>query len=225
MVLKYACLNLPIDLDHIAKDLSSHQITWALHHNTAGFTGEWHIINLRQSSNLVGVEGDFQDFEDTKDMLLFPSIKKLIDIHFPNTVMAVRLMNLRAGAQIKKHRDHELNYENGEVRLHIPLQTHPSVIFHIDDETIHLPIGTCWYLNTNLPHAVQNPSNQDRIHLVIDSKVDPNIETLFNNATFTAYRKPEINRQQLQEMLYHLKQQNNPAAASLIKDIEKQLSE
>lgn len=59
------------------------------------------------------------------------------------------------------------------VRFHIPLVTHPDITMR--NWTVdgghwqqHLLDGSCYYLDTRLPHEVTNPTDIDRIHLVVD---------------------------------------------------------
>ncbi len=94
--------------------------------------------------------------------------------------MSVRLMNLHAGAIIKEHRDYEMNFEKGEARFHIPIQTNQDVSFFIEDEKIPMNEGECWYLNLSLKHSVNNFGSTDRIHLVIDCKVNDWLRKLIN---------------------------------------------
>ena len=86
--------------------------------------------------------------------------------NFKCPLQAVRLLKLNVGAVIKEHRDAELGFEYGEIRLHIPVITHEEVEFYLDKERIQLQEGECWYMNFNLPHSIINKSKINRIHLV-----------------------------------------------------------
>jgi aspartyl/asparaginyl beta-hydroxylase (cupin superfamily) len=94
-------------------------------------------------------------------------------------IKSTRLMRLAAGAQILEHTDHELGYEDGEVRLHIPVVTSSDVEFWLNSRRVEMWPGELWYLNVNLPHRVANRSSQDRTHLVIDCEVNEWIRALF----------------------------------------------
>lgn len=61
-------------------------------------------------------------FKDTPLLTQCAYIKEVIDF-FKMEKTTVRLMKLDAGAVIKPHNDHDLNFEEGEVRLHIPVHT------------------------------------------------------------------------------------------------------
>lgn len=81
---------------------------------------------------------------------------------------SVRLLKLTAGSHIREHRDDDLGWEAGEIRLHVPIITDPGVEFFLNGQRVVMQEGECWYLDLSLPHRVQNRSSVDRIHLVID---------------------------------------------------------
>ena len=92
----------------------------------------------------------------------------------------MRLLRLKAGSHIREHRDYRLGYEDGEVRLHIPVVTNPDVAFFLAGERVIMAAGECWYLNVNLPHRVDNYSTTDRTHLVVDCVVNEWLTALFS---------------------------------------------
>src|SRR5687768_18563646 len=98
--------------------------------------------------------------------------------------LSVRLMKLDAGAVIREHSDHDLSFEEGEVRFHIPVITNPGVAFFIEDEQLFMQEGTCWYLNLSLKHRVNNFGTHDRVHLVVDGKVNDWVRDLFNSNAY-----------------------------------------
>lgn len=102
-------------------------------------------------------------------------------------------MKLEAGAIIKEHSDQEMSFEEGEVRFHIPVHTNQRVEFYIMDEKVPMKEGECWYLNLSLKHRVSNLGNTDRIHLVIDCRVNDWVKDLFNNVLL----KKEISEEEL----------------------------
>jgi mannose-6-phosphate isomerase-like protein (cupin superfamily) len=151
---------------------------WRQHYNRRDYEGSWSVIPLR--SFMGNMEANFSapvgsggqnHYQDTELMAHCPYIQTVLAaLHCEKT--AVRLMNLAAGAVIKEHSDDALALEDGEARLHIPVQTNPDVAFFVAGEQIPLQQGECWYLNLSLPHRVQNLGNSDRIHLVVDCLVN-----------------------------------------------------
>lgn len=80
----------------------------------------------------------------------------------------VRLMRLAPAAEVSPHVDTN-HYWNERVRIHIPIETHPSVQFHCGEAWIHMGAGECWIFDTWRLHRVTNPSNRVRVHLVVDT--------------------------------------------------------
>ena len=53
-------------------------------------------------------------------------------------------------------------------RIHIPIITNDQVVFSIGGEEKVLGEGEMWEINNATLHAVDNHSDEDRIHLIID---------------------------------------------------------
>ena len=79
-----------------------------------------------------------------------------------------RLMRLNAGCQVTPHVDFNYHWYS-RVRIHIPIVTNPNVIFHCGDQQVHMQAGECWIFDSWRRHKVVNSSDQDRVHLVIDT--------------------------------------------------------
>jgi mannose-6-phosphate isomerase-like protein (cupin superfamily) len=161
-------------------------------------------------------------YKDHPNMQLFPSVKQIID-GLQCEVMSVRLLNLTAGSVIKQHRDAELAFEKGEARLHFPIQTNAEVEFYINNERVIMNEGECWYINANLLHRVSNNGHTDRIHLVIDCKVNPWLEQLILNTEIIAHA-PDENRSPdlLKQMIISLKEQNSPRALQMADELQQE---
>lgn len=86
---------------------------------------------------------------------------------FDEVLARSRLMKLAAGAQVAEHVDFNYHWYS-RVRIHIPIITHPDVIFYCGDEHINMQAGECWIFDSWRRHKVINASGEDRTHLVID---------------------------------------------------------
>jgi len=95
-----------------------------------------------------------------------------------------RIHTLDAGASIKPHRDIGYNLKNGKIRIHIPVRTNEEVQLIIENETIQMKEGECWYCNFHTTHEVHNKSNNPRTHLIIDCIVNPWLEALLNKSAY-----------------------------------------
>ncbi len=87
-------------------------------------------------------------------------------------LLSARFLKLAAGASIREHTDLNLGYEDGELRVHVPVQTNPEVEFVLDGEPLELGEGEAWYLDLNLRHRVANLGSTDRVHLELDCVVN-----------------------------------------------------
>jgi hypothetical protein len=79
-----------------------------------------------------------------------------------------RLMKLAAGAEVALHVDFNYHWYS-RVRIHIPIITNSDVTFFCADQKTNMAAGESWIFNAWRRHRVTNESNQDRIHLVIDT--------------------------------------------------------
>ena len=79
-----------------------------------------------------------------------------------------RLMKLAGNAEVSTHVDFNYHWYT-RVRIHIPIITNENVIFHCADEQRQMQAGECWIFNSWRRHRVVNASNEERIHLVLDT--------------------------------------------------------
>jgi hypothetical protein len=79
-----------------------------------------------------------------------------------------RLMKLAAGSEVATHVDFNYHWYT-RVRIHIPIVTNPQVTFFCADDAVHMRAGECWIFNSWRRHRVTNESNEDRVHLVLDT--------------------------------------------------------
>lgn len=224
-MIRYAKLALPFDFKSTQAELISTEDEWQPHINKYHYTGSWKVLSLRSpggshknnSPDLIGEA----EFLDTIYMEHFASVKKLLaTMHCP--IMAVRFLNLQAGAIIKKHTDAELAFEKGEARLHFPIFTNPGVEFYCENERIFLKEGECWYLNANLLHNVSNNGDTDRIHLVIDCKVNDWLKAIIESSGEIAHKKEEVDQNTI-KLIEELRYQNTETTNKLAAQLEEKV--
>lgn len=94
-------------------------------------------------------------------------IYKDLEEKYSGKIIRCEIIKLKKLSEVYKHTDGGplLHYSR---RVHIPLITHPDVTFTVMDNTIHMEEGHGYEINNQLPHAVNNNSNYDRIHIIID---------------------------------------------------------
>ncbi|RYF85599.1 MAG: hypothetical protein EOO03_13010 [Chitinophagaceae bacterium] len=176
MLIKHCRFSIHFDVDRLQRDVDKLQAAqWKEHYNKSNYDGEWTTLQLRalggSPDNNTAMQSSAlqlqQSYLDTPMLQQCEYIPHVLNF-FKAEKTAVRLMKLSAGAIIKPHRDYDLNLEQGEARIHVPIYTHAAVHFMLQDERIVMDEGSCWYLNLSLPHSVKNLGTKDRIHLVID---------------------------------------------------------
>lgn len=179
-MIKYIQFGQQFDAKRLQQEVAQLETAvWQDHYNRAGYEGSWRTLQLRslhgQLNNNMALPASGLPtgigYQDTPLLAHCPYISEILDF-FPMEKTAVRLMKLDAGAVIKPHRDQDLNFEEGEVRLHIPVITNPQLRFYLEQERLVMEEGSCWYLNLAREHEVINDGPTARIHLVIDGLVN-----------------------------------------------------
>jgi hypothetical protein len=160
---------------------------WIAHFVTQNYEGDWSVIPLRGPAGATHpVQMIYSDpactaFADTPLLAAAPHFRAVLAA-FACPLQAVRLMRLAAGSTIKEHRDHDLAFEDGTVRIHVPVVTNEGVDFRLNGTRCVMPAGSAWYLRLSDPHSVANRGTADRVHLVIDAAVNAWVEGLLERA-------------------------------------------
>lgn len=175
-------LPLRFDVGQMRLDLARLEAgEWMLHFVKQNFDGDWSVIPLRGPTGathpvmMMYSDPTCTDFSDTPFLArceYFPEVLAA----FPFPLDCVRLMKLTPGSVIKEHCDHDLAFETGAVRIHVPVTTNPDVDFRLNGDRLDLREGSAWYLRLSDPHSVANRGEADRVHLVIDARRSPELD-------------------------------------------------
>jgi len=183
-------LRLPIAFDAalLLRDLepfASEQ--WTGHFVRDNYDGDWSVIPLRGPEGakhpiqMIFPNPTAKAFENTPFLDNCPHFRAVMDeFHCP--LREVRLMRLTPGSLIKEHSDPDLRFEDGLVRIHVPITTNDRVEFRVNGSCVAMEPGSCWYLRLSDPHSVANKGDTDRVHLVIDAMVNDWMTELFEAA-------------------------------------------
>jgi hypothetical protein len=148
---------------------------WVPHFNTGYYEGDWSGAALRsvggQPGRLYPDPTASTAFADTPLMARCPHARAVLAV-LRCPLLAVRFLRLGPGSRIREHADLDLGFDDGEVRIHVPVSTGPGVEFLHDGERVDMAPGEAWYLDLNLRHAVVNAGPSPRVHLVVDCVVD-----------------------------------------------------
>lgn len=136
--------------------------------NPSGLLGNSALI-------LVSVKGEINDefaisgqMQPTDFLLRCPYMQQVFhSIAAP--ISRSRLMRIAPCSQVGNHLDARYHWYR-RIRIHIPVITHPDIKFNCNGKSVHMGVGEAWTFDGSLPHGVVNPTEQERIHLVIDTK-------------------------------------------------------
>src|SRR5687767_13330698 len=112
------------DLTKVAAD------EWLRHFNQSNYEGDWSVAALRsnggRTKQIYPDPHSTDDFADTEILDRCPYVREVLS-KLECEKEAVRFMLLGAGARIKEHKDYFMGFEDGVVRLHIPVVTNDQV--------------------------------------------------------------------------------------------------
>jgi len=184
-------LRLPFtfDPDLLARDLRGlSAVGWTEHFVRQNYDGDWSVIPLRGSASakhpvmMIYSDPTCTEFADTPMLAACPYFRQVLDT-FKTPLLAVRLMRLTPGSVIKEHNDMDLSFEDGTVRIHVPVVTNAGVEFYLNRSRVVLDAGSAWYLRLSDPHSVVNGGSSDRVHMVIDAEVNRWVADILTTAT------------------------------------------
>jgi len=187
-------LPLTFDPDRLARDLETlSSAAWRRHYVKQNFSGDWSVLPLRAPAGethpvrMIFAGSMVASFVDTPLLDGCGYFRRVLAA-FQCPLRTARLMRLTPGSRIHEHTDPDLSFEDGTVRLHIPVVTNDAVEFDLNRQRVVLEAGSVWYLRLSDPHSVANHGETDRVHLVIDAVVNDWIEALFASALQQAPR-------------------------------------
>ncbi len=108
--------------------------------------------------------------------IIRPIIKDLED-RMCGKAARILLIKLNANKNVTEHTDSG-DYLNSVRRFHIPVITNDNVFYTVNNEKINMRVGECWEINNKKPHSVDNNSDEDRIHLLIDIMPEYEFKTI-----------------------------------------------
>jgi quercetin dioxygenase-like cupin family protein len=232
-IIKYALLNVPVAVKSIQKEIETLQsFYWQPHLNKHDYEGGWDVLSFRSPGgglNTLAESVNNEAYMDTPLLDHCPTVRSLLN-SLQCEKLSARLLNLQAGAVIKEHTDKELYFEKGEARLHFPIVTNPFVEFYLDNDRLQMQEGSCWYINANLPHRLANKGNSNRIHLVVDCKVNDWLSDVFKKQCIekSELKEKEVflrDKNTILQTISNLRNMPGNTAAELANELERQLKE
>lgn len=128
----------------------------------------------------VGGPDQIPEFSPNEALKQCPYLLSILD-SFQCDKETFRIHTLEAKTTIKPHRDIGFSFEQGKIRIHIPVKTNDQVKIIVNGEHINMRAGECWYCNFDEVHEVQNNSDEARTHLILDFIVNDWFRAIFNS--------------------------------------------
>jgi hypothetical protein len=171
-------LPLAFDPARLAADLGRLESEeWIAHFVRQNYQGDWSALPLRAHAGathpvqMIYSPPNATAFVDTPLLARTPYFREVLAA-FRCPVTCVRLMRLTPGSRILEHCDNDLAAEEGWARVHVPVTTNARVEFFLSGVAVPMVPGEAWYLRLADPHRAANNGDTDRVHLVLDAKMD-----------------------------------------------------
>ena len=186
-MLRAAYIGISFDPDRLSTEMGLVSgVGWEPHFNKRDYEGDWSGIALRSNSPhqrySLYIDGGDRPFRDTEVLGHMPYFQQCIG-NLPFDVRSARILKLAPGAIIRQHRDVGISIDHDEARFHVPIVTNDATEFAVADLPLAFSPGECWYINVDLPHRIVNRGVCDRIHLVVDAVVTPELRDTVRGAT------------------------------------------
>lgn len=128
---------------------------------------------------IIGPEGRIADDLEAVDrapMAKLPNLKRILldtmRLVDGSRLGRVIITRLESGKKILPHADVLGNYSKYYTRYHLVLQGLPGSLFSCGDETVNMLTGELWWFDAAAEHSVTNNSRDDRVHMLIDVRID-----------------------------------------------------
>lgn len=151
------------------------------------FDTEWRLDTSRQNqknsvhqnTNTYYIKSFVTNWSEGDKLTVFPLANNIKVLKIVNEICndlekmyngkcsIAMIVKLLSDSDIDPHQD-DTEYLGLTRRHHIPLQTNNNVFFNVGTEKINMKVGECWEINNSKVHFVENNSNEDRIHLIVD---------------------------------------------------------
>lgn len=122
-------------------------------------------------------DGNDLEATDTALMSKIPNVKsQMLDVMrlvHGSRLGRVIVTRLEPGKKILPHADVMGDYSKYYTRYHLVLQGLPGSLFTCGDETVNMLTGELWWFSAQDEHSVINNSRDDRVHMLIDIRIDP----------------------------------------------------
>jgi hypothetical protein len=165
----------PVVIDGIKKEVTeyanewlidtSRQETYQTHENTFMYQlkeldYEWNLKDHIESTS----PNNFKTKEANDEI---EKIYSILELLVDGKVIRSEVISMSPNSRIRTHKDRtDLLYVAR--RFHVPIITNKNCTFTVEREPFHLKEANIYELNNRKYHSVENSSNENRVHLIID---------------------------------------------------------
>lgn len=167
-------LRFRFDVDRMLADLKPMNLEPFIHYNVLPLRAPAHLVDSsipRPPPAADYADGSWADWLDTPALKAAPYLTEVVDtFRRHTTVTLVRILRLEPGSPVNEHTDPTLglHVERSVVRMTIPIQSEPEVVFYLNNEPVPMQPGECWYLRLTDPHRITHGGRLERINMTID---------------------------------------------------------
>ena len=167
-------LSLEFDADRMLNDVERMELPPFVYYNVMPLCAPAHFVDPSAPTPAASddyADGTWSDWLDTSALKSAPYLTEVVDTFREHTtVTLVRLLRLEPNSVINEHTDPALglHVERSVVRLTIPIQSEPEVVFYLNDRPVPMKPGECWYLRLTDPHRIVHEGRLERVNLSID---------------------------------------------------------
>lgn len=180
--------NLPVD--HLVSTLLMHPHLWDQNklRTTHPNTPHSQINDIWLRFNKLPEPGQEARVMDEHESIDYPAYEEMPV--FRRTVMnifayvggdrlgRVLITKLKPGCSIAPHADSGSHAEYYE-RFHLCLQSGPGSRFRCGDDWVDMKPGELWWVQNSVNHEVNNGSDIDRLHLIVDCRCHNWVEAVY----------------------------------------------
>lgn len=166
---------IPFSLDALIKDVANFDEEWKLdtsrqdklatHKDTEMF--QLRFMDYWWEVGQGNLSKDINKLKNTESELVINRIYKYLEELYDAKVVRCEIVKMHGKSSIPAHIDSGEFLYLGR-RIHIPLITNKDVIFTILNHSLNMEVGKWYDINNSLPHSVDNPTDQERTHIIID---------------------------------------------------------
>jgi len=126
------------------------------------------FLNSGNPDNDIQIKGKF--YEKYYNEKFFNDIFKLLTEELGEGQCMMFMFNLmNPHSKIDPHADQRTGDKK---RIHIPIVTHPDIKLYNGGDELHMEAGKVYMIDHTIEHSVDNPTDCERIHLVVDWKTN-----------------------------------------------------